>query len=395
MKRVLIIDDDCFNEEESIRAGFEETDIELFLCDNKDDGIKHIKSKAFFDCIVLDWFLEEDDSSLSQLVLKEMEGSYYSPVLIYSAHSENFRAVKDSGKITYPENLIHEVAKGNFTDIKAKVEIWLNLNTTAKLSNIYIEKVYEHIHKTFWKLNEIPDGNIASVYKDIVSDNGNVDWVNDFVVNLLLQGIISDNEYREKIIKLITGLNNANPQTAIEERKKIVSTILYYKSHPEYPASGDIIKATAGDQSCFGFITTPDCDLSNPKTKYLEFIELVDHTAVNIGDKGFISKSIEPNKSESHFYLPCIPTGENVLTDLVAVFKAKHFLKAKDNNGSIYPKAKIKIKYNDFFVFQNTECTIQYVCSLLNPYKSELMQKKNSHDSRVGIPAVYEYLKGI
>ncbi len=48
MKRILIIDDDCFTEEESIREGFAGTDIELQLCDNKDDGLKHIKSKSSF-----------------------------------------------------------------------------------------------------------------------------------------------------------------------------------------------------------------------------------------------------------------------------------------------------------------------------------------------------------
>ncbi len=394
MKRVLIIDDDCFKEEESIRQGFDGTGIELFLCDNKDEGLKHIRSKALFDCIVLDWYLEEEDSTLSQLVLKELEGNYYSPVLIYSAHSENFRAVKDSGAITFPDNLIHEVAKGNFSDIRTQVENWLNANTTAKLSSIYLKEVYEKIHKTFWSLNKIPDGNIASAYKNIVSDNGNIDWANDFVVNLLLQGIISDAQFRSEISGLISQLQAGNPATTAEQRKAIVSKVLYYQSNPEFPSSGDIVKATVGNQSCFGFITTPDCDLSNPKTKYLEFIELIDHTTINIGDKGFISKSIEPNKSESHFYLPSIPDKAGNLIDLIAVFKAKHILQAKNNNGALYPKAKTKVKYADTFVFQNTDCTLEYICSLVNPYKSEFMQKKNSHDSRVGIPGVFEYLKG-
>lgn len=395
MKRVLVIDDDCFKEEESIRAGFANTGVELFLCDNKDEGLKQIRSKALFDCIVLDWYLEEEDSSLSQLILKELEGKYFSPVLIYSAHSEDFRQVKESGAITFPDNLIHEVAKGNFSEIRTQLENWLTTNTTARLSSIYIKEVYDKIHSTFWSLNKIPHGNIASAYKNIVSDNGNIDWANDFVVNLLLQGIISDAQFRNEISGLISELHAGNPITTIEQRKEIVSKVLYYQSNPEFPSSGDIVKATVGNQSCFGFITTPDCDLSNPKTKYLEFIELIDHTTINIGDKAFVSKSIESNKSESHFYLPSIPEKIGQLIDLVAVFKAKHHLQAKNNNGVIYPKAKTKIKYSDTFVFQNADCTLEYICSLVNPYKSELLQKKYSHDSRVGIPGVYEYLKGI
>lgn len=394
MNRVLIIDDDCFKEEESIRDGFEGTGIELFLCDNKDEGIKHIRSKALFDCIILDWFLEEENSSLSQLILKELEGKYYAPVLIYSAHSANFKQVRDSGAITFPNNLICEVEKGNFTDIKNRVENWLKTNTTAKLSNIYLKEVYNKIHTTFWSLNEIPDGNIASVYKNFVSDSGNINWTNDFIVNLLLQGIISDADFRNEISTLIQELKEQNPVTTDEQRKIIVSKILYYQSHQIFPSCGDIIKATSGNQTCYGFITTPDCDLANPKTKYLEFIELVDHTQLNIGDKGFITNSIEPNKSESHFYLPAIPLEDKKLSNLVAVFKAKHHLQAKNNNGLLYPKAKTKIKYTDTFVFQSNDCSIEYLCSLVNPYKSELLQKKNSHDSRVGIPGVYEYLKG-
>ncbi|MFT4154333.1 hypothetical protein [Parafilimonas sp.] len=394
MKRILIIDDDCFKEEESIISGFEGTGIELFLCDNKDEGLKYIKSKALFDCIVLDWFLEEDDSSLSQLVLKELEGTYFAPVLIYSAHSENFKQVKESGAITFPHNLICEVDKGNFTDIKIKVENWLTANTTAKLSNIYLKEIYSKIHATFWNLNNIPDGNIASAYKRIVSDNGNIDWTNDFIVNLLLQGIISDSGFRNEIANLISELGEQNPATTPEQRKMIVSKILYHQSHPTFLSCADIIKTTVGKQSCYGFITTPDCDLANPKTKYIEFIELIDHSKLSIGDKGFIANSIETNKSESHFYLPAIPIKGEELIDLVAIFKAKHHLQAKNNSGTLYPKAKAKIKYTDTFIFQNVDCSVEYICSLVNPYKAELLQKKNSHDSRVGIPGVYEYLKG-
>lgn len=195
MKRILIIDDDCLAEEESIREGFAGTDVELFLCDTRDKAMKLINSKALFDCIVLDWYLEDENSNLSRLILKALEKEYYAPVLIYSNHALNFREERDSGIFFYPENLICEVDKGDFKDISAKVLDWLNTNTTAKLSNIYLEKVYEKIHQTFWNLNDIPHGNIASVYKHISSENGNIDWANDFVVNLLLQNLVSDENF--------------------------------------------------------------------------------------------------------------------------------------------------------------------------------------------------------
>ena len=390
MKRVLIIDDDCFDEEESVRAGFEGTDIEPFLCDNKDDAIKHIRSKALFDCIVLDWFLDGENSALSQLILKELEGNYYSPVLIYSAHSEDFKAVKNSGAITYPDNLIHEVAKDNFTDIRTKVEAWINSNTTAKLSNIYIEKVYEHIHKTFWKLNDIPDGNIAAIYKDIISDNGNIDWSNDFIINLLLQSITTDKDFRDKIQPVITQIQTLQFHTTPDDKRKVINKILYYHSTSEFISNGDIFKINMNEQCCYGFITTPDCDLSQKNTCYIEFIELVRFQSVRLSNS---DNTISEGKSNNHFYLPAVQDGAELI-DLVAVFKAGQFVTAKDNRDDKYPKVAGRIRYADTFAYNNADCSVTYICSLVNPYKSELMQKKNSHDSRVGIPGIFDYLKG-
>ncbi len=138
MKQILIIDDDCLNEEESIREGFAGTDVELFLCPTREEGMKLINSKALFDCIVLDWYLEDENSNLSRLILKELENKYYAPILIYSNHAINFREERASGVFSYPENLICEVDKGDFKDIRTKVLDWLNKNTTAKLSNIIL-----------------------------------------------------------------------------------------------------------------------------------------------------------------------------------------------------------------------------------------------------------------
>lgn len=389
MKRVLIIDDDCFKEEESIREGFAETGIDFFLCDNKDEGLKLIRSSALFDCIVLDWYLEEENSELSQLVLKQLERKYYAPVLIYSAHSENFRQVRDSGAITYPVNLIHEVDKGNFKDLLLKVSAWVDTNTTARLSNIYLEKVYEHIHKTFWSLNDIGDGNIAAVYKNIISENGNIDWSNDFIINLLLQSITSDKIFRDGVSLLIEQVQTDNLVTSTAEKRKILNKILYFKSTPEFLSNGDIIKIRSAEQSCYGFITTPDCDLSQNNTRYIEFIEVIKYKSIPLLNK---DSSIAENGNGNHFYLPAVLDGESMI-DMVAVFKANHFLTAKNNRSDKYPGVATRIKYADTFIYNNSDCSLTYICSLVNPYKSELLHKKNSHNSRVGIPGVYEYLK--
>lgn len=393
MKRVLIIDDDCLDNEESIRADFEGTNVEVILCENKDQGLQWINSKAFFDCIVLDWYLGKgnENSLESRLVLKALEQNYYSPVLIYSAHSEIYRTERDAEEFSYPANLIREVDKGGFNDIKAQVTAWLNSNTTAKLSNIYIEKVYEKIHKTFWSLNEIPHGNIASVYKHIIAENGSIDWENDFIINLLLQSITSDDDFRTRITSMVAQLQAENPVTTTEQKQKILNKILYSKTNSPYIGNGDIIKIQSGDVISYGIISTPDCDLANGKSKYIEFVELKPFEE-NLGNASVMG-NIKSNTSESHFLFLSLELTRNVFTDLVAILKSKNVIVCQGNDAAKYPSVTNRVRYADALQIDKSNCSVTYVCSLVNPYKAEFTQRKSSHDSRVGIPSVYKYFK--
>jgi CheY-like chemotaxis protein len=391
MKRVLIIDDEVENQSEAILNGFAGSQTEVILCATKDEGLKWIKSKALFDCIVLDWFLEEHDSSiLSKQILAELNGKYYAPVMIYSHHADDFRQELESGNISYPKNLIREFQKDNFSEINSKIDEWLNSEYTARLSNIYLNEVYDKIHKTFWSLNEIKGGNIAAIYKSIIFENGNIDWSNDFIINILLQSVTTDKFFRDSVKPLIDQVQAVQLQTTPDDKRKVINKILYYKASPEFLSNGDIVKINSGEQSCYGFIATPDCDLSQGNTRYIEFIKLVKFQSVQLGNT---NNNISEGKSSNHFFLPAIQEGKELI-DLVAVFKANHFITAKNNSSDKYPGVANRVKYADTFIYNNTDCALTYICSLVNPYKSELLQKRISHNSRVGIPSVYEYLKG-
>jgi CheY-like chemotaxis protein len=392
MKRVLIIDDDCLSEEESIREGFAGTGVELFLCSTREEGMKLIESKALFDCIVLDWYLDNESSNLSRLILNALEKEYYAPVLIYSNHATDFRNEKDAGIVTYPENLICEVEKGDFSDISTKVLDWLNKNTTAKLSNIYLEKVYEKIHQTFWNLNEIPHGNIAALFKYIISENGNIDWANDFIINLLLQNLISDDNFRNELSQLITQIQAEQHETSAEQKRKILNKILYFKSNSPSISNGDIIKIQIEETVSYGIIISPDCDLAQGNTRYIEFIELRG-LREDLGNSSLRSQ-IKLNKSESHFLFLSLELAENSFTDLVAIFKSKNRIVCCGNDSDKYPCVNDRIRYKDSnqqLQIDKSDCSVTYICSLLNPYKAEFAQRKSSHDSRVGIPSVYKY----
>jgi len=82
-----------------------------------------------------------------------------------------------------------------------------------------------------------------------------IDWANDFVINLLLQGIISDADFRNGISTLISQLQDGNPATTIEQRKVIVSKVLYYQSNPVFlvPVT---YKSNCRNQSCYDYNNT-------------------------------------------------------------------------------------------------------------------------------------------
>lgn len=392
MKRVLIIDDKCYEEERSIFEGFADSGIDYVLSANREEALKWIDSKALFDCIVLDWYLDGDSSTISQLILKDLENKYYAPVLIYSGHADDFRAAKDSGEVSYPDNLIHEVQKGDFTDIPTKVSEWLEGNVTARLSNIYLRQVCDQIHTTFWKLNDIPHGNIASVYKNVIFDGETIDWENDFIINLLSQTLISDESFKDEISRLIDRLKDEEIETTPKQRSIIVNRIFYFKSASGYLNNSDLVRLTKdGGNVSYAVVTSANCDFAQCKTKFVDFIELRELND-QLATSG-VRSEIRRNNSPSHFFFPAVEQEPGVFTDMAGLLKAKNRLVCSGNDAASYPSVNERLNYGHEFQVDGVECKVTYLCSLLNPYRAEFSHKRSTHDSRVGIPEVYKYLK--
>jgi len=139
----FIIDDDCFTEEESIRAGFA-TQVWAFLAIIKMMGWSILEARH---CWLYRLIGTEKKISLVSL-FEGLENTYFSPVLIYSAHSWNFGAVKDSGQY-FSRKLNSWGCKRNFSDIRTQVESWLN-KIRQQNFQVFYQEVTIKIHKTFW-----------------------------------------------------------------------------------------------------------------------------------------------------------------------------------------------------------------------------------------------------
>jgi len=122
-------------------------------------------------------------------------------------------------------------------------------------------------------LNNIPDGILLLLTKTLFPTM-EIMWANDLLYNLLLQGIISDADFRNGIFYFISQLQDGI-RLHHWNKKSIVSKVLYYQSNPVFPCSGDIIRATAGNQSCLWIIKHPIVIYQIQKQNILSLLSLL------------------------------------------------------------------------------------------------------------------------
>lgn len=396
-KRILFIDDEYDDFKAELEASFgQKTDI--VCCPTKDSALEAIDSKKHFDLIILDWYLEEPDiSDLSQLVLKYLQNKYFVPVFIWSNHIENFKETLNSGVLNYPRMLIIGISKEEISaaTIKDKFAQWLSTSLTAQISDIYRNSINENLERTFFELAEIPNEDIASILKILVGSEESIDWSNDFILNLIHRKLLADNTFTTNLKTLINAASDNLGNEEPAKRRRIINKVLYYQSSPNIIRCGDIIKIQKdGDVLQYGIIVTPDCDIEQKRTRYLEIIELkkIDDEKLNLtpGQKDNISKY----NNESLYYFPSISIDGDIGNDFVAVLKAKFVIEGLyENNNEKYPGVPQKLNYSGEYLYKDKKVQLIHICSKSNPYKSDFLQKLYANNSRVGIPDIKDLLK--
>jgi CheY-like chemotaxis protein len=394
MNRILIIED---NEEilNNLGEKFENSGYKTILCSDRDTALKAIEDNIPFDVVILDWyFVLDGDSAISKEILKKLYKKHFIPVFIYTGHLPDF---KDTLPVEYafPENLITAYEKTlSVNELTQEVQKLLASHYSLQLANTYRHTIKEFLEKIFFELNELENIDIAMILNKIYGDGENIDWSNDFILNLLHRSLISDNAFIGKINKILKDVANVNEGTNAKDRKKILNKILYYNSITDYIRNGDIVslKKEDGDFIYYGVVVTPDCDLEKNKTQFIEIVELkaLDDAQLNLshGQKDNIR-----NYNHDSFYLFPAINLNGTLKDFVAVFKSRFILQEKDIiAGTKYPQASKRHLYSQNFMFNGNEVKLNLICSKVNPYKAEFLHKLHSHNSRVGIPDIKNLL---
>lgn len=397
LNRILVVDDDETLREDIVES-FKEESVEVIFCPTKDEAVNKIDSRQYFDLIILDWFLEDhEDSMLSQLVLSHLYNRRFVPVFIWSKHIDDFNNVRETGSIKYPGILIEGISKDEITvsKLKGRIRNLLENSLTAQVSRVYRESIADNVEKTFFDLAEIPDEDLASILKILVGSEGNIDWSNDFILNLIHRRLLADTEFIEKLRTLVLAATGNTGAEELAKRRKIVNKVLYFQATPSIIRCGDIIELKAGDNILkYGIIVTPDCDIEQKRTKYLEVIELkkIDDAELRLtlGQKDNITKY----NHESFYYFPSISINGDLDNDFVAILKAKFIIEALyEVNEEKYPGVPNKLNYSGRYLFKDKEVQLVHICSKSNPYKSDFLQKLYTNNSRVGTPDIKDLLR--
>lgn len=395
MKRILFIDDDETLIDE-ITHDFDKS-VEFIKCYTKDEALEKLEDNIPFDLVILDWFLEhEADSSLSRIVLAHMRRKHFRPVFIYSSYIENFEEACRNGEISFPKHLIKGLSKQEFNDaetLRKELQTILDASLTAKLSGVYRETIATSLESVFFDLAELPEGEIASVIKVLVGESGNIDWSNDFILNLIHRKLLGDSAFVSKLEAMISSAKDIDTERKPELRKKLINRALYFSYKATTIKCGDIVSIKIpGEPDKTGVIVTPDCDLEWGKTRYLELVELKEMKDASLKiDFNNLDRieNIRSQREESYYFFPAVPHN-NAEVDMVAVFKSKIILEElpAEVNNKVYPKASGKLGYSAKFLYSGKEVEVKFVCSKSNPYKSDFLHSLHAHNSRVGTPDI-------
>jgi DNA-binding response OmpR family regulator len=394
MKRVLIIDDDetiLNNLEES----FTENQIETIKCIDRAEALAAINNDIPFDAIILDWyFVLVNDSGISKEVLRILNKKHFRPVFIYTGHLQDFENTNQE-ELEFPDNLISAYDKTIGVDeLRNRIQQLLTDNYSLQLASLYRENFGQQLEKVLFELNELQNIDLARVLNKIYGDGSNIDWSNDFILNLLHRSLISDANFIQGITGILKAANNVNAGSNAEDRRKIANKILYFRSKSDFIRNGDIVSLKKSDNTLisYGIVITPDCDLEQKKTRLLDVVELstIDDAklALNQGQKD----SIKKYNHDSFFPFTAINI-DGILTDFIAILKSRFILKERDIAANTkYPSASKRLLYSQTFVANGIDVRLELLCTKVNPYKAEFLQKLHTNNSRVGIPDIKDLL---
>lgn len=367
--RNALIIDNRLDEIEELKNDLENKGISVISVNNSNDAQKLIKCRPEINFIILDWYLNEENSMESKLFLSDLSNYLFVPIIIYTKQGmiEPKGFIEERGLQRIVRVLDKRDIDGDL--IFQEMENWIQENPELKIFLKWSFEVEKNINQVLWNIYGLETDGLKSLIRTIKTDE-DVSYmpVEYDLVGIFIKVLLRKLHDTEKLIHSISGnvcelLDESAPLDP--KKMEIFHTFERYISPPvSGPVwTGDIL-VTSDDE--YFVIVTPTCDLCNNK---IDNVLLLGATPFG---KYRIEKSINPQKAEnliknktdvSHYlpYVPDCPDG------LLCRFDNISYINIEDIKDDITDEKYIRIATID------------------SPFIENLIQRMNAYLMRLGV----------
>lgn len=334
-----------------------------------------------YDALILDWYLEDPESStIAKLVLDDLRRLYFLPVVIYTdqrdvAEGEIPQLQRPFNRCqlfdkdtTDPETLTNQLATWYAQSMPARLcEVWRNARRRSLEAAIYELDALEgeDFYRTLRHILIMDSGEIADV-----------DHALEFLERFVERKVLSDATLRDTLRAELNEAIGPELQAQGNRELALVNAHRYVMPPDQLARTGDIVQVldVGAEPLMTAVVITPACDLEQRKCFELRLVKADERQ--------------QDSRRASECELPAVRVDVGgAYRDFVVDFHKTIFV--HDVSIAADPKGRRSrlISYEDEFqdVF-GKRLWLKVLCRLDDPYRSDLLQRYSSHASRIGIP---------
>lgn len=381
--RSALIIENRLDEIESLEKDLKERGLHVVSVDNTTEAEKIIEHLPELDIIVLDWYMNEDDSTESELLLEKMKTHVFALTIIYTKHAmigpEEFIKERNLGRIVKVLDKTKLTGDAVFDEITKWIEGSPEIRIFLKCA-FGVEKT---LNPVLWEVYGMEASGLRVLLESMKPDDeaSHIRPEHD-LTNLFLKALsrkmncdpiflraISDD------VKNIVNTTTTTPAPHPEDGEKIAATkvgkagMFHYFERYIYPLvsepvwTGDIIKKSENE---FFVVATPSCDLCHNTVDNVLLVKTVPFRKY-IADMSLLKEKISnilKYKTMRFHYLPYIEKSSDgllCLFDHISSMKIDE-LKKDIENGKL-----------------------ERIATIDSPFIENLIQRMNAYLMRLGV----------
>jgi CheY-like chemotaxis protein len=396
LRSVLLVENDTETAERIVQQ-FTENGVEVFVAIN-DEDIKKIIVDKIFQIVVLDWHLEEGETSsvLARLCLETIRQRLFVPVIVYTEELESYTAEEDDVRKVFPPVMIKAYDKND-------VDYSILLKHIETLHNYPPMQLAEELRKTLisstekalyslaeHSINDLSVG-LKTLLKTEDQPEVDVEHVIRILSRLIERQAYRDDDFVEYIKKFINGLALTQPLEGKNISSSIASLYMFYSPSDKdfIVRTGDIVEIDLSPGEIpnlvKAIVLTPACDLATPQKTYYLRLALIEEIPPEEAKKRTESEAewrYKDGSIHNSINFHKILVLKNMELSTAAEYKPT------DTDPKASKPALFIMSYkHNYSTLNNSQIKgLKRIKRFGEPYRSDLLHKFISHAGRIGLP---------